>query len=696
MGERKCRVLLIENCTKGMSPTFSQLAFNANAQVKINLTANINDAKHRLQEGKFDLILLGLNLAECNGIDSFNNIKEIAGDLPIAVILNDDEQHLAEEVLQLGACRTYPAGCVDVEDAIKISVTKEEESTVPAEENQATENEIVEEIEESQEDSDEDAPAIYSFGDIEDNENPPTDLPPEIVEEELIETVTAEAEPVVEQEVPEEICSADNTDTEQAHPTSEQISINEEEIAKIKQDALEKVAAIEAELLEKSEKVTSHEEELKQKNEHIDKKESELKDSLEKTEELQKSLAKIEDEFKKEKDSNEEIKKAFSALEERCKELEAGQAALIEAEHVAIEREKAAKEEAERKVRELESQLASMSSIDEVEKERKKLETLLQESEGSASEIDSLQKKLERAQSESEKLKEEKNKLKVKIESQNQLLLEKDNLADELKKEKTTLHENLTIKAEEIQSRLSDALSNLKDCEWQLKEATEKKELAELELQELENASQDLTKLPAQLDQITIERDKAVNKLNEECKKHTQLEQDFNALKDLVGRIRILEDKADEADKIAEELDRLKTELKTEQIEHRRLDVEISKAAAREEHLLEIKNRNKEIEWRNKELEELVEEYIANQDIEGREKAVLEISRLEELLEKEKEEKEKILTEKEISTKKYLMKFEELNKLYKKEHTERIELIEKIRNGARMKIVKKEIKKNKE
>lgn len=229
------RILLIEDCTTGMSQTFSQLAFAGSSEIRLNLAANLVDAQRRLRTGDFSLILLSLFLPDSRGLETWQKFKAFCANIPIAVLLPHNEQHLADEARKNGAVAVFISGEVPIDEVIKLSAANRE------------------------------------FGDAS--------------RENIIIETTAEAEVVEIDDVDELLITPADS------PEINDVPINEEKSPSNETDEIKKL--------------------------HL---------ALQEQRAIQHEMSGVN-----------------RALEERCRELEAGQAALIEAEHLAIEREKAAR-----------------------------------------------------------------------------------------------------------------------------------------------------------------------------------------------------------------------------------------------------------------------------------------------------------------------------------------------------------------
>ena len=402
--EQPYRVLLIEDCTRGMSPTFSQFAYSGNPLIRMNLAANLFDAAHRLEKNAYSLILLSLRLPDCQGTETFARLRKLTADTPVAILLQHDEWHLEAEVRAAGARGVYSPGQVNVEEALTICRSLPE---IPKSESVDNNNVNSEEpanavaVPEKETPDEEDAavPAVDAPATntpypadtadeliipTDDGENPATadELTVNNLEDvrsleldvsEAINEAVPPAAPEPENisEAPEENTgepdsaemTADSADTPQAEtapkPRTEapaaDAGLAETPAEEVAAEAVAEAGTPDAPLTAEALLIPTPEAERTAYREE---------------------LVRLRMELKQHRAVRQELEGVSKALEERCRELEAGQAALIEAEHVAIEREKAARLAAEARLAEMTEQF---NALREVENRSRRLSTELDE-----------------------------------------------------------------------------------------------------------------------------------------------------------------------------------------------------------------------------------------------------------------------------------------------------------------------------
>ncbi|MDR0867693.1 MAG: hypothetical protein LBP75_04350 [Planctomycetota bacterium] len=387
----KPRILLIEDCSRGMSPTFSQLAFTRQFPACLNLAANLYDATNRLRNGGFSLVLLSLRLPDCQGVETLRRFQKTGANVPVVALLQDDEWHLEKEVRALGAAAVYSPGKVNGDEVLN-HCGNPCDPLIEVE--AAPENEPASEV--AIEDLD-DTVSVEIDADTANTSEPPAPaapvapvaekISPEKITPERIsaEKISADA-PIIPAErlaaltveipalttnrnysAPAKKSGEETAATVAEAPAIKEITVEKaaEEIAAPVVAAVAPVAAIAptAATDETVEETTRREE-----------------------------IVRLRKEVFQYRAARQEMVGVNKALEERCRELEAGQAALIEAEHVAIERERAAREQAEQravalgeeKVKEVAIYRRRVTEVEEQAKEGRKQLTALSEQQNQA------------------------------------------------------------------------------------------------------------------------------------------------------------------------------------------------------------------------------------------------------------------------------------------------------------------------
>jgi len=406
--EQQYRVLLIEDCTRGMSPTFSQFAYSGNARIRMNLAANLFDAAHRLENNTYSLILLSLRLPDCQGTETLKRLRKMTPGTPVAVLLQNDEWHLEEETKALGARGAFAPGQVNVEAALAICQSGE---NLPLPPEPAEIENIVEPATPSIVDSvavTEDVPATVIPEDqpLAEPDNSliiPSDAP-ETAADNLIINTLQDAENLEVEITPVESTPVESTDEspESAAVENPQIPDEKAEVspdvptADTPEDSVHSPTAAPSatyditgndatgesansgEELPEIANTASAEEPAAEVTATPVADNSPLADGDTATEltTAKEEILRLRKELTHFRAVNHELEGVSRALEERCRELEAGQAALIEAEHVAIEREKAARLTAEAR---LASVTEQFNALQEVENKRQELDAALQD-----------------------------------------------------------------------------------------------------------------------------------------------------------------------------------------------------------------------------------------------------------------------------------------------------------------------------
>lgn len=560
------RILLIEHCTRGMSATFSQFLFGAGGEVRLNMVSSLKDAQQRLAEGGFGLILLSLHLPECAGVEALRQTLAQSADVPVAVLINQNEQHLADEVREMGAAGCYRYGQVPLQEAIALckkdarAIRKDTRSGVSVETAEDEEprtladrlgaakrlepgevlpvTAVLEEPEEIALDAKKEMPAVVVLPDLspsmrveqlteatkaERGASSPADTPPLAVPHEAITLQASEAK-LVRDDFTEPEATVKTGIADSAIPDSP------EEVAEVDIESVEAVEAYEAYDIAEVEKISSGQ-------------------------------------IQEERAARQELEGVVRALEERCRELEAGQTALIEAEHVAIEREKAARLAAEAKVQELQAQLATSAGLSNVDEERRRMERLLEEAQ---------QRERQLAQT-----------------------------------QRAELLEEQTQRAEELQKRLMAVEESLKENQWQLREARAAQQTAQARADELSaaaalasGATREIVELQEKVE-VGAERCKHLeNKLTQVKAEAVAAQERVRDLEALAHRVHALADKAEEADRLAEDLAQLRKDLQTESTARQLVSVELNKTQAREARLRGLEESAKELEWQLHQKEE--------------------------------------------------------------------------------------------
>lgn len=638
MADKAKRILLVENCQRGMSATFAQFVYGGGAGVRMNLVSSLREAGHRLREQSFGLILLSLHLPEGGGVEMLRRMREIAGAVPVAVLLGKDEQHLADEVRALGAVATYGYGAVPVAEAVELAQTPGGASPAARQMEQAPVSAGIAGVE--------CAPVQAQ------KPEEAAQLPAEP------ETAAEAVELNVEDAIEEVEVALDHA--QGAPEPADVAGLAAEEPA---EGALEvHVADVLEYGLAPAPGDGGAVEEMEQEPAIITQElpfagadralaaEYQGEAPREAAAESGAGARELLLELEREQAGRRELEKAMAVLEERCQELEAGQTALIEAEHVAIEREKAAREQAEERARDLEKRLSSLKDLDEAQRECHRLELMLAQ--------------VNARQGES---------------------VGRDEL-DAMRAEHQKHVERITANAQRLQEQFAQTAQELRDCQWRLAAAQEEAQRLRAGGADLEDAAAAVARLHVEADELRAELGNAVSRrgqLEAELARAGQGREvallRVAQLEELVHRLHGLADRAGDADRLAQELGRLRMELKTEQAARRRIGVELRKAKSSEEKLAVLEAALKENQWLLHEQELALEEARARAD-EMRIAAVppQEADGLRTEVERLRARVAQVEAEKEEISRQQMARLEELTGLYEKAQLERLELLQKL------------------
>lgn len=274
-------------------------------------------------------------------------------------------------------------------------------------------------------------------------------------------------------------------------------------------------------------------------------------------------------------------------------------------------------------------------------------------------------------------------------------ILEKDMKVDSLSKELDELRveyhdfKNVVLQekdaiasnAQEVQNRLHETSDTLKTVQWEAEELKKENTILLDRVCELQKDEDIVGGLYQEIEELKSEIRKDEKRILVLNKENEDLSEKFESLKGLAGTIEMLQEKAELADKVASEIEDLQKALKEEQIEHRRLGVELRKSHERDSHLEELKNSNKELGWELMKARSLIGEYRAKEQERGflgATYAESEVKRLRKELKSKEDILERIIAEKEAFTKEQLIKVAELTELYEKAQTDRLNLLEKL------------------
>lgn len=316
MQDDALRILLVEPWKTGMSPTFGQLAQAPGKRLYINFATTCKDALRRLgQSDPYDLLLVSIHLPDADGTQAITQLMEAAHPTPVAALLAGEDGALRDTVEGLGAAGVFWQGGIPVDtivgdfEAILAATRTGTGASSPRLQTETIHETPPLPVEEE-------SPALTD-----------TSTP-----ESLPEDVSADETAVLQEEIPLSDEDASEPDIGDRLDPEEAISLAQGEM---EPDAFaETVPEADAVLLEEA-----------APGEEASEAETILSLRLLLEQETQRRTL---------------AEESIQALETRCQELEAGQTALIEAEHVGLERERAARETAEAERDRLRAEVASL------------------------------------------------------------------------------------------------------------------------------------------------------------------------------------------------------------------------------------------------------------------------------------------------------------------------------------------------
>lgn len=562
MEHNNSRILLIEHCTRGISATFAQFLFGVGGGVRMNMVSNLKDAQSRLKEGGVGLILLSLHLPEGPGIELLSRVRTLAGEVPVAVLINAHEGHLADEARSLGAVGCYEYGKVPVEEAIRLCAPQEPQPPL-ADRLQATSSAT--------------QPGAAPTKTIAAGLLPPQEPAPSPQEQAIIPPAACHPEPNAE---PAEVLDAQCATVIEDDAGDGVTELMVDAVAVESVESVEAAAPAQPAAQQPAAQPTPHIPEPAQPKDAPLAQAPTIQAPIAQTSSLSGG-------------DRTELEAVIRTLEERCRELEAGQTALIEAEHLAIEREKAARLAAEEQARTLREQLERAGqplAADPAEVGTLRAQVLT---------LTSRTHELERALADSVSDAQ----LQAAVQKAVETAVEEERAASQARK--AAFLSEQARREEALRSQTASLEAQLKDCQWQLRDAQVAREAAQARVDELtasaalaSGAARDLVELRAQLE-IGAERRKHLeNKLTQAKTELTAAQQRGTELEALVHRLHALADKAAEAEALAQQLEQLRKDLQMEATARQLTTVELNKAQAREARMKTLEDSSKDLEWK--------------------------------------------------------------------------------------------------
>ena len=99
----KIKALLLEDNPGDVRLVQEALAQSTSTQVEWITATHLEDALKKINNTKFDIVLLDLSLPDSHGLDTFLSFQNLVPDLPIVILTGTDDEALALEAMQKGA-----------------------------------------------------------------------------------------------------------------------------------------------------------------------------------------------------------------------------------------------------------------------------------------------------------------------------------------------------------------------------------------------------------------------------------------------------------------------------------------------------------------------------------------------------------------------------------------------------------------
>ena len=120
MGEEKYRILLVEDCKKGMSEIYANFLFSDVNNLHINLVTNVADVEHRLKLDSFSAVLLAPNLPNYEGTSLVSYIKKLIKGIPLIVFLDSSDEQKIDDVKKIQVEKIVYDGNVDIKEIAEL------------------------------------------------------------------------------------------------------------------------------------------------------------------------------------------------------------------------------------------------------------------------------------------------------------------------------------------------------------------------------------------------------------------------------------------------------------------------------------------------------------------------------------------------------------------------------------------------
>jgi glutamate dehydrogenase (NAD(P)+) len=103
MREHQVSVLLLESEAPERQMLKELLVESKHPPITVTAAKSVADGLPLLAPGRFDLILLDLDLPDCQGLDTFRKVQECAPEVPVIVIADEEDQRVASKAVDAGA-----------------------------------------------------------------------------------------------------------------------------------------------------------------------------------------------------------------------------------------------------------------------------------------------------------------------------------------------------------------------------------------------------------------------------------------------------------------------------------------------------------------------------------------------------------------------------------------------------------------
>jgi two-component system, cell cycle sensor histidine kinase and response regulator CckA len=84
----------------------------AAAEIDAVMVSSLRETRERLDEERFELVLLDLSLPDSDGIETFSAVRRLAPRVPVVVLTGSDDPELERRIRELGAADFLLKGAI--------------------------------------------------------------------------------------------------------------------------------------------------------------------------------------------------------------------------------------------------------------------------------------------------------------------------------------------------------------------------------------------------------------------------------------------------------------------------------------------------------------------------------------------------------------------------------------------------------